>query len=54
MRKRRSSGQLASNLSRNRRDGGSEVDVNRAYNEHWMDARAQGYRDHRTSLIVDR
>src|ERR1700716_2579398 len=46
--------QLASNLSRNRRDGGSEVDVNRAYNEHWMDARRlKVTADHRTSLIVD-
>jgi len=46
--------QLATNLSRNRRDGGSEVDVNRAYNEHWMDARRlKVTADHRTSLIVD-
>src|SRR4029079_13293663 len=30
---------LAYNLTRDRRDGGPEVDVNRAYNEHWMDAR---------------
>src|ERR1700719_2831011 len=46
--------QLANNLSRNRRDGGSEVDVNRAYNEHWMDARRlKVTADHRTSLIVD-
>jgi hypothetical protein len=46
--------QLANNLSRNRRDGGSEVDVNRAYNEHWMDSRRlKVTADHRTSLIVD-
>jgi hypothetical protein len=46
--------QLANNLSRDRRDGGSEVDVNRAYNEHWMDARRlKVTADHRTSLIVD-
>jgi hypothetical protein len=31
--------QLANDLSRDRRDGGADVDVNRAYNEHWMDAR---------------
>src|SRR5437762_13246914 len=31
--------QLANNLSRDRRDGGNEVDVNRAYNEHWMGSR---------------
>src|ERR1700746_1229513 len=31
--------QLEYNLSRDRRDGGNDVDVNRAYNEHWMDAR---------------
>src|SRR6266568_6092930 len=31
--------QLAYNLSRDRRDGGNDVDVNRAYNEHWMDSR---------------
>jgi hypothetical protein len=46
--------ELASHLSRDRRDGGSEVDVNRAYNEHWMDhRRLQVTADHRTSLIVD-
>ena len=46
--------QLANDLSRDRRDGGAEVDVNRAYNEHWMDARRLKItNDHRTSLIVD-
>jgi hypothetical protein len=46
--------QLAYNLSRDRRDGGPEVDVNRAYNEHWMDARRLKITaDRRTSLIVD-
>jgi hypothetical protein len=46
--------QLANNLSRDRRDGGNEVDVNRAYNEHWMDARRLKITsDKRTSLIVD-
>ena len=45
---------LAHNLTRDRRDGGPEVDVNRAYNEHWMDARRLAITsDHRTSLIVD-
>jgi len=45
---------LANNLSRDRRDGGPEVDVNRAYNEHWMDSRRLKITaDHRTSLIVD-
>src|SRR6185369_1754549 len=46
--------QLASDLNRDRRDGGPEVDVNRAYNEHWMDARRLKITgDRRTSLIVD-
>src|SRR5438477_5495024 len=41
-------------LSRDRRDGGNAVDVNRAYNEHWMDARRLKITaDRRTSLIVD-
>ena len=46
--------QLANDLSRDRRDGGPEVDVNRAYNEHWMDSRPLKItNDHRPSLIVD-
>jgi hypothetical protein len=46
--------QLANDLTRDRRDGGPEVDVNRAYNDHWMDARRLKITaDHRTSLIVD-
>lgn len=46
--------ELAYDLSRDRRDGGAEVDVNRAYNEHWMDSRRLKItNDHRTSLIVD-
>src|SRR5215470_16142608 len=46
--------QLASDLNRDRRDGGPEIDVNRAYNEHWMDARRLKITaDHRTSLVVD-
>jgi len=46
--------QLAGDLSRDRRDGGAEADVNRAYNEHWMDARRLKITaDRRTSLIVD-
>jgi hypothetical protein len=47
--------QLASDLSRDRRDGvGTEADVGRAYNEHWMDARhLKITADRRTSLIVD-
>jgi hypothetical protein len=41
-------------LSRDRRDGGNDVDVNRAYNEHWMDSRRLKItEDRRTSLIVD-
>src|SRR5712691_12628708 len=45
---------LAFDLTRDRRDGGPEVDVNRAYNDHWMDARRLRITaDHRTSLIVD-
>ncbi len=46
--------ELAENLNRDRRDGGPEADVNRAYNEHWMDAkRLETTKDRRTSLIVD-
>jgi hypothetical protein len=46
--------ELAYDLTRDRRDGGAEVDVNRAYNEHWMDARRLKITpDRRTSLIVD-
>jgi hypothetical protein len=46
--------ELAQGLSRDRRDGGAQVDVNRAYNEHWMDARRLKITaDRRTSLIVD-
>jgi hypothetical protein len=46
--------QLANDLSRDRRDGGPEADVNRAYNEHWMDSRRLKItQDRRTSLIVD-
>src|SRR5436309_7907057 len=46
--------QLEYQLSRDRRDGGPDVDVNRAYNEHWMDSRRLKItEDRRTSLIVD-
>ncbi|MGH2400880.1 MAG: hypothetical protein ACRDF6_13675, partial [bacterium] len=46
--------ELAFGLSRDRRDGGPEADVNRAYNEHWMDSRRLKITaDRRTSLIVD-
>ena len=46
--------QLAHDLTRDRRDGGNDADVNRAYNEHWMDARRLKITaDRRTSLIVD-
>ena len=46
--------ELAGDLSRDRRDGGADADVNRAYNEHWMDSRRLKITaDHRTSLIVD-
>jgi hypothetical protein len=44
----------ANNLTRDRRDGGADADVARAYNEHWMDARRLKITgDHRTSLILD-
>ena len=46
--------ELSNSLSRDRRDGSAEEDVNRAYNEHWMDSRRLKITaDHRTSLIVD-
>jgi hypothetical protein len=45
---------LAHDLTRDRRDGGNAVDVNRAYNDHWMDSRRLKITaDHRTSLIVE-
>src|SRR5438093_3441177 len=45
--------ELAENLNRDRRDGGPDVDVARAYNEHWMDARRlEATKDRRSSLIV--
>jgi len=45
---------LANDLTRDRRDGGPEVDVNRAYNDHWMDSRRLKITaDKRSSLIVD-
>jgi hypothetical protein len=45
---------LANDLTRDRRDGGPELDVNRAYNDHWMDSRRLKITaDKRTSLIVD-
>jgi hypothetical protein len=46
--------ELASNLTRDRRDGGNQADVARAYNDLWMDAkRLKLTRDKRTSLVVD-
>jgi hypothetical protein len=46
--------ELAFDLTRDRRDGGPDADVNRAYNDHWMDARRLKITaDRRTSLIVD-
>jgi len=45
--------QLANDLNRDRRDGGADVDVNRAYNEHWMDSRRLKITSRRTSLVVD-
>ena len=45
---------LAFGLTRDRRDGGADADVNRAYNEHWMDPkRLEITADRRTSLIID-
>jgi hypothetical protein len=46
--------ELAYDLTRDRRDGGAQADVNRAYNEHWMDPkRLEITADRRTSLIID-
>lgn len=46
--------EVAENLTRDRRDGGAQADLNRAYNDHWMDAkRLLITQDRRTSLIVD-
>jgi hypothetical protein len=46
--------ELAFDLTRDRRDGGAQADVNRAYNEHWMDPkRLEITADRRTSLITD-
>ena len=36
-----------------RRDGGSEADVSRAYNDFWYDRGTRTIKTHRTSLIVD-
>ena len=45
---------LVYDLTRDRRDGGAQADVNRAYNEHWMDPkRLEITADRRTSLIID-
>ncbi|MBI4885606.1 MAG: hypothetical protein HY824_00800 [Acidobacteria bacterium] len=45
---------LAYGLTRDRRDGGNEADVARAYNEHWMDPnRLKLLSDKRTSLVMD-
>ncbi|MGH9253321.1 MAG: hypothetical protein ACRD3C_01995 [Vicinamibacterales bacterium] len=45
---------LAYRLDRDRRDGGSQADVSRSYNDAWMDpARMRLTADKRTSLIVD-
>jgi hypothetical protein len=45
---------LAYRLDRDRRDGGAQADVSRAYNDVWMDpARMRLTADKRTSLIVD-
>ena len=46
--------ELVYDLTRDRRDGGAQADVNRAYNEHWMDPkRLEITADKRTSLIID-
>ncbi|MSO83430.1 MAG: hypothetical protein EXQ53_09070, partial [Acidobacteria bacterium] len=46
--------EIATNLNRDRRDGGPEADVSRSYNDLWMDsARMRLTADKRTSLIVD-
>jgi hypothetical protein len=39
--------------NRDRRDGGNEADVARAYNEFWYDRGTRTIKSHRTSLIVD-
>jgi hypothetical protein len=39
--------------NRDRRDGGAEVDVARAYNDFWWDSGTQVVRTRRTSLIID-
>ena len=46
--------ELAFALNRDRRDGGTQADANRAYNDFWMDPlRLKLTQDKRTSLIVD-
>jgi hypothetical protein len=44
---------LAFDLTRDRRDGGADADVRRAYNEHWMDPKRLELTEKRTSLIVE-
>jgi len=46
--------ELAFRLDRDRRDGGNQADVNRSYNDSWMDPnRMRLTADRRTSLIID-
>ncbi len=45
--------QLLEQVNSDRRDGGTQVDVNRSYNEFWRDRGNNLVADRRTSLIVD-
>ena len=40
--------------NRDRRDGGAEADVARAYNNFWWDSGTRVVRTRRTSLVIDR
>jgi hypothetical protein len=44
---------LLTNINRDRRDGGAEADLARAYNEGWYDSGSHVVKTRRTSLVID-
>ncbi|HEV2200979.1 MAG TPA: hypothetical protein VGR73_14260 [Bryobacteraceae bacterium] len=44
---------LLTNINRDRRDGGAQADLNRAYNEGWYDSGSHIVKTRRTSLVID-
>src|SRR5258708_3111740 len=45
--------QVLENTNRDRRDGGAEADLNRAYNDGWYDSGTKVVKTRRTSLVID-